>query len=146
MDVVRLNLGGGKEVMALGRSDVLRMMEDGPFLVARRRVIIAGVSLGVVEGLVFSTCEDKDGLWRDMTCPPSKAGDDSARSLLEMMVVVISGVGVSDKTTVGAALSGMVHLRGFWGRLALRFDPTERAIKSLRRAICSAWSSCLISD
>ena len=34
-------------------------------------------------------------------------------SLIGMMVVVTIGMGDSDKTLVGAALDGMVHLRGF---------------------------------
>lgn len=65
--------------------------------------------------------------------------------MLGTIVVALVGVGASDKTLVDAALDGMVHLRGFWGRLALRLNPIERAIESLRCATCRACSCCLIN-
>ena len=59
VEVVRLNLGVGKEMMASGLSDVLRTVENGPFLyVARLRVIIAGVSVFLVDEASFSAGDE----------------------------------------------------------------------------------------
>jgi hypothetical protein len=115
VDVVRLNLGGGKEVIALGRRDVLRIMEGPIVLVARLRVIIAGVSLSLVNGPSFSACTsggEERMMRRGVGSVAASARDIFCWSLLERMLVVIIGVGDSNKTLVDGALDGIVHLRG----------------------------------
>lgn len=116
VDVVRLNFGAGKEMIASGRKDVLRIVDDGPLcLVARLRVIMAGVSVVCVDEASLLSGDDEDSveLGLEVLALLRVGLGDRGRPLLGMMVVVTVGVGDCDKLLVGAALEGIVHLRGF---------------------------------
>jgi hypothetical protein len=77
VEVVLLNLGGGNEMIALGRRDILRGRAEDPFLlVARLRVIIAGVSPALLDDTLSPACDEQGRLCCDLLRPSAEASND----------------------------------------------------------------------